>query len=94
MVRNIEHIIVGGGKGLLCHWPRQGGLWAWGRELLVAYIESPCSYSDIKETGHDQNGIWKRGYMRLRRSTDGGVTWENAGKVFDNSLPLNDQRKF
>ncbi len=47
MIKNIEHVVVGGGKNLLCHWPRQGGIWNWGQELLAAYIESPCSYKNI-----------------------------------------------
>ena len=93
MIRNIEHVIVGGDKNLLCHWPRQGGIWNWGEELLVAYIESPCSYKNIHETGHGQDGIWKNGYIRLRRSYNGGQSWEAAGKVFDNSLSVEEQRR-
>jgi len=77
----------------VCHWPRQGGIWRWEDEILVAYIESPCEYKDPGEVGHGQEGIWKRGYVRLRRSLDGGATWTDAGKLFDNSLPVEEQRR-
>lgn len=89
----VEHVKVGGGKHLVCHWPRQGGIWRWGDEILVAYIESLCDYRDPGEVGHGQQGIWTRGYVRLRRSLDGGATWADAGKVFDNSLPVEEQRR-
>ena len=92
-VRDVEHVGVGGGPNLVCHWPRQGGIWRWGSEVLVAYIEAPCSYKQHKEVGHGLEGIWRHGYVRLRRSVDGGVTWSDAGKVFDNSLSIGKQRE-
>lgn len=92
-VRDIEHVVIGGGENLVCHWPRQGGIWRWGEEILVAYIESPCAYRDPREVGHGQEGIWKQGYVRLRRSVDGGATWGDAGVLFDNSLPVEEQRQ-
>jgi hypothetical protein len=93
ILEDVGHVVVGGGPDLVCHWPRQGGIWHWGDEILVAYIESPCEYKEEREVGHGQDGIWKRGYVRLRRSLDGGLTWSDAGKVFDNSLPLQQQRR-
>lgn len=92
-IKHAHHVVVGGGKNLVCHWPRQGGIWHWGNEVLVAYIESPCEYKDPKEVGHGLEGIWERGYVRLRRSLDGGLTWIDAGKVFDNSLAVEKQRE-
>jgi len=89
----VEHVTVGGGKDLVCHWPRQGGLYRWGDELLAAYIESPCAYERPSEVGHGQDGIWGRGYVRLRRSLDRGRTWTDAGKLFDNSLSVEEQRR-
>jgi len=93
MLTDVCHVRVGGGRDLLCHWPRQGGIWHWGNEILAAYIESPCRYKDRSEVGHGQTGIWKQGYVRLRRSLDGGQTWGDAGKVFDNSVPVDEQRR-
>ena len=92
-LKNVEHITVAGGPNLVCHWPRQGGIWRWEEEILVAYIESPCGYGHLREVGHGQEGIWKRGYVRLRRSHDGGKVWADAGKFFDNSLPVEEQRR-
>ena len=37
-IRNVEHIRICGGKNIVCHWPRQGGLWYWGDdEILLAH---------------------------------------------------------
>ena len=92
-LKGVQHVAVGGGRNLVCHWPRQGGIWHWGNEILVAYIESPCEYTDPKQVSHGREGIWKRGYVRLRRSMDGGQTWTDAGKAFDNSLSVEEQRR-
>lgn len=92
-ITEFRHTVIGGGRGLVCHWPRQGGLWRWGDEMLAGYIESPGDYRDPGEVGHGQEGIWKRGYVRLRRSLDGGETWDNDGVLFDNSRPIEDQRQ-
>lgn len=89
----IEHITVGGGQNLQCLWPGHGGLWKWGDELLTAFIESPCTYRHPQEAARDLNGIWKRGYVRLRRSMDGGATWADDGKPFDNSISHEKQRQ-
>ena len=93
MDSDMEHVTVGGGPNLTCHWPRQGGFWRWGDELLVGYIEAPCDYTDEAAVGHGQGGIWKHGYVRLRRSTDAGVTWEDDHKLFDNSMSVEQQRQ-
>ncbi len=93
MISNVAHVTIGGGPELVCHWPRQGGLYRWGDEMLVGYVEAPCDYTDQGTTGHGQDGIWNRGYVRLRRSIDGGATWFDAGKLFDNALPVEEQRR-
>ena len=46
ILKAVHHLVVGGGRELVCHWPRQGGLWCWGDEMLAGYIESPCAYDD------------------------------------------------
>jgi hypothetical protein len=92
-LKDVHHGVVGGGANIVCHWPRQGGIWHWGDEILVGYIESPCEYKNREEVGHGQKGIWRRGYVRLRRSLDKGETWVDAGKVFDNSLPVEEQQR-
>jgi hypothetical protein len=65
----------------MCHWPRQGGLWRWVDELLAGYIESPCDYTDPRQGGHGQSGIWDKGYVRLRRSQDDGMLFNNGASV-------------
>ena len=90
--RDVLHAKVGGGENLLCLWPRHGTLRVWGREMMVAYMESPCNYKHPQEVARDHTGIWKRGYLRVRRSLDGGATWQDDGKAFDNSLPFERQR--
>ena len=92
-LKDIHHVVVGGGKDLVCHWPRMGGIWRWGDEMLVGYIEAPCEYIDRHEVSHALDGIWARAYMRLRRSQDGGLTWADGGKVFDNSVSVEEQRR-
>ena len=92
-LRGVSHVVVGGGPNLVCHWPREGGIWRWGDELLVGYIEAPCEYTDPQQVSHALGGIWKRAYVRLRRSLDGGLTWSDAGKVFDHTLTVEQQRQ-
>jgi hypothetical protein len=92
-VTDIEHVVVGGGANLLCLWPRHGGLWTWDNEILAAYVEAPCNYKHPREAAPEPGGVWKRGYVRLRRSRDGGARWDDAGKVFDNSMPFERQRQ-
>ena len=90
---SIEHTLVAGGRNLLCLWPRHGGLWRWGNEMLAGFVESPCAYHHPQEAARDLGGVWKRGYLRLRRSVDGGKTWQDDGRVFDHSLPVEKQRQ-
>ena len=90
-LKDVHHVVVGGGKNLVCHWPRMGGMWRWGDEMLVGYIEAPCEYRDRQEVSHALDGIWARAYLRLRRSHDGGLTWKDDGKVFDNSVDVEEQ---
>ena len=80
-IKDIHHVTIGGGQDLMCHWPRQGGLWRWGDELLAGYIESPCDYTDPRQGGHGQSGIWDKGYVRLRRSQDDGMLFNNGASV-------------
>ena len=91
-LNDIHHVVVGGGRDLVCHWPRMGGIWRWGDEMLVGYIEAPCQYRDRQEVSHAHDGIWTRAYQRLRRSLDAGETWSDAGVVFDNSVSVEEQR--
>lgn len=92
-IGDVQHIRIGGGHDLICHWPRQGILQRWDNELLAGYIESPCDYTDPRQGGHGQGGIWENGYVRLRRSQDAGQTWADDGILFDNSRSVADQRR-
>ncbi|MBT5876751.1 MAG: hypothetical protein HOH43_25220, partial [Candidatus Latescibacteria bacterium] len=91
-VHDVDHVIIRSDKNLVCHWPRQGGLWRWGKEMLAGFIESPCSYESQDDVGHGQTGIWANGYVRLRRSMDAGQSWQDGGVLFDNSRSVEAQR--
>ena len=94
-IRNVEHIRICGGKNIVCHWPRQGGLWYWGDdEILLAHIHAPCQYEDYGEVAHGQHGMFSRAVVRLQRSRDLGQTWpeEESQAVYDYTLPSEEQR--
>ncbi len=66
---NVRHIVVCGGPGLYAGWPANGGMWAWGNELLVGFALGRHK----EQVGHTREA----GTMRdtLARSLDGGETW-------------------
>lgn len=57
-IEAVEHVRVGDRRDLVCHWPRQRGPGQWGEEMLLACIESPCTYTDPLEVSHGRPGIW------------------------------------
>mgnify|MGYP001025136242 CR=1 FL=1 len=94
-VRNVEHIRICGGKNVVCHWPRQVGIWYFGdNEILLGHIHAPCKYEDVAEVAHGQHGMFSRAVVRLQRSQDLGCTWpeEDSQTIFDYKLPREEQR--
>ncbi|WP_339710450.1 sialidase family protein [uncultured Kriegella sp.] len=69
--KQIEHGIVFSEDGKYGGWPANHGIWSWGNELLVGFVEAPYNETapgmhtyDIKSSGN-----------KYARSLDGGVTW-------------------
>jgi hypothetical protein len=64
-----EHVTVFQKDGRFAAWPANGGMWAWGDEILVCYTEA----DHLKTTGHtyDRATAWSL----FARSLDGGQTW-------------------
>jgi hypothetical protein len=65
----VRHVEVFQKDGRFAGWPANGGMWAWGDEILVCYTEA-----DHREhTGHTYNPA--TAWSMFARSLDGGVTW-------------------
>jgi Neuraminidase (sialidase) len=67
---NIQHGIVFYEEGRFCGWPANNGIWSWGNEILVGFVEA--AYKDSKgfHTYDPTTAINK-----YARSKDGGETW-------------------
>ena len=93
LIKDIEHVQIAGGPHLACHWPRSGGIWRWGDELLVGFVEAECDYTHLSLVDHSPQNFGSRSYQRLRRSLDGGKTWTDGAKLMPHDLPVEEQRK-
>ncbi len=69
--KQIEHGIVFSEDGKYGGWPANHGIWSWGNEILVGFVEAPYHETapgmhtyDIESSGN-----------KYARSLDGGVTW-------------------
>jgi len=55
-------------------WPANGGIWSWGNEILVMYLD--CPYRDHPGfSNHDSDQEHPSSKWVTSRSTDGGETW-------------------
>lgn len=85
------HSIVFLKKGEFCGWPANNGIWIWGNEILVGFIQALHK----KKRGHTYEKDTAR--RKFARSLDGGITWsiEDAclhgirGKAFNHNIPEN-----
>ncbi len=66
---NIQHIMVCGEPGHYAAWPANGGMWAWGNELLTGFNLGIHK----EQVGHTREAKSMRD--TLARSLDGGETW-------------------
>ncbi|MCC5928798.1 MAG: exo-alpha-sialidase [Cyclobacteriaceae bacterium] len=71
---DVQHISVYHEAGKFAAWPANGGMWAWGDELLVCYSVAD---HEVKQ-GHTYD--IKTARNQFSRSRDGGLSWqvENA----------------
>ncbi len=65
----VSHFTVFAEEGRFAAWPANGGMWAWGDDILVCFNEA--AHRD--GGGHTYDGSTSRNM--LARSTDGGETW-------------------
>ena len=74
-----EHFTVWGEPGRYGGWPANYGMWVWGDEIVVGFLEleSAPSAEMYPASGHKRNKDRPATTM-LARSTDGGATWRTA----------------
>ena len=86
----IQHLIVYSEVGRFAGWPANNGIWNWGDEILVGFVEA-AHYET--EGFHTYNRETARN--KYARSLNGGITWKivdaydlgQTGWAFDNNLP-------
>lgn len=86
----IEHVIVFYEEGRFAGWPANNGIWNWGDEILVGFVEAEYLETDGFHTYNRESARNK-----YARSLDGGLTWKiedayeqgQTGRAFDNDLP-------
>ena len=64
-----QHINVFQKDGRFAAWPANGGMWAWGDEILICYTEA--DHRDATGHSYDPATAWSM----FARSLDGGETW-------------------
>ena len=86
----IQHLKVYHQEGRFAGWPANNGIWSWGDEILVGFVEAEHYET---EGFHTYNRETARN--KYARSLDGGATWEisdandlgQTGWAYDNNLP-------
>lgn len=76
------HVIVRKPEpGRALGWPANGGIWNWGNEILVQYLD--CPYKNVPGfSNHDSDPTHPSATWMTARSLDGGVTWEDHRVAF------------
>ena len=69
---NLEHSIVFSENGKYGGWPANHGIWNWGNEILVGFVEADYSRRKLGLHTYDISTA-KNKYAR---SLDGGLTWK------------------
>lgn len=85
----IRHLRVYYQEGRFAGWPANNGIWSWGDEILVGFVEAEFEGS---EGFHTYNRETARN--KYARSLDGGRTWSiedgyergQTGKAYDHNL--------
>ena len=68
----VEHAVVFKEEGRFGGWPANNGIWNWGDEIVVGYING--YYKENPRGGHDIDPD-RPSVERQARSLDGGLTW-------------------
>lgn len=69
----MRHTTVAKEPGRFKAWPANGGLWAWGDEVLCLYYDGKTDFTNPRDHAVDMD---KPLWMEQARSQDGGVTWK------------------
>lgn len=93
---HIQHQKIYYQDGRFAGWPANNGIWIWGNEILVGFIEAAHSETQGFHT-YDQ----KTARNKYARSLDGGETWTiedgyeagQTGFAYDHSIPENQAEK-
>ena len=82
MLKEIEHVKVDYDKQRYAGHPRQGGIFAFGKEeIIVLYNRASSGYEKQSDINHDFVGYHGRSQVVLARSLDGGSNWDRANDV-------------
>jgi len=81
-IEGATHVIVNKpAPGRALGWPANGGIWSWGNEILVMYLD--CPYKNRPGfSNHDSDQEHPSAQWMTSRSTDGGVTWSDHRVAF------------
>lgn len=91
-IKDVEHRVIAGGKGLYCAHPRKTVFGYFGKsEIVAGHRHAPAV-----TTRHGLEGYVKHSVILLQRSTDGGRTWpvENNVTVYDHTKPDAEKKEF
>jgi len=78
----VKNIIVYKEPDRFGGWPANNGIWSWGNEIVVGFMQG---YFKNTERGHAIDNQ-KPNVPRFARSTDGGQTWNPLPIALDGSL--------
>ncbi len=76
--RVVKNVTVYKESGRFGGWPANNGIWVWGNEIVVGFIQG---YFKNNERGHAIDGQQPE-LLRYARSTDGGLTWKIEAPSF------------
>jgi Neuraminidase (sialidase) len=72
--KEIHHEIVFSEDGKYGGWPANHGIWSWGNEILIGFVEA--DYKETNPGSHTYDSSSSR--KKYARSMDGGVTWKTT----------------
>lgn len=86
---DIQHVKVYYQEGRFAGWPANNGIWKWGDEILVGFVEA-----GFEESGGFHTYNRESARNKYARSLDGGLTWTiedgyergQTGRAYDHNL--------
>ncbi|MEX2411695.1 MAG: sialidase family protein [Candidatus Paceibacterota bacterium] len=67
--QDVRHLKVYYEEGKFAGWPANNGIWSWGDEILVGFVQA----DHMERSGHTYDVTTSR--YKYARSFDGGITW-------------------